>query len=77
VSEPVPPATAATSEDVTFQVRLGCGPASEQLVNNYTVNRRTAEVTLASDNPQRMLMQWEENTLRASQEGAATRPNAE
>jgi hypothetical protein len=34
-----------------FQVRGGCGPTAGMLINNYTVDRRTGDVTLWGDNP--------------------------
>src|SRR5437870_4678027 len=38
-------------EEVSFQVRSGCGDTGGQLIENYTVNRRTGAVRLWGDNP--------------------------
>jgi hypothetical protein len=59
-------------EDVTFQVRRECGPASGQLVYNYTVNRRTGDVTLLGDNPQHVLnpagKEYADNLIRQARQ---------
>jgi hypothetical protein len=47
--------TYSGSEKLDFQVRCGCGPRGDMLVNNYTVNRRTGETTSWGDFPKPVL----------------------
>jgi hypothetical protein len=39
------------ADEVSFRVRIGCGPTRGQLVGTYKVNRRTGRVTLWGDDP--------------------------